>query len=77
MPFSSMSDPSDLGRAYSAMEAAWEELKDGIPEARHDAERRRMAYLVACFAPMAIEEDDFKRNILDQFRQRSLQTSGV
>jgi hypothetical protein len=47
MPFSSMSDPSDLGRAYSPMEAAWEELKDDIPEARRDAERRRLAYLVA------------------------------
>jgi hypothetical protein len=70
MPFSSMSDPCDLGRAYSAMEAAWEELKDDIPEARRGAERRRLAYLVACYAPLAVDEDDLKRNILHQFRQR-------
>jgi hypothetical protein len=45
MPFSSLSDPSDLTRAYVAMDAAWNELKDSIPEAQHDGERRRLAFL--------------------------------
>jgi hypothetical protein len=40
MPFSSLSDPSDLARAFAAMEAAWNELKDEISEAQRDEKGR-------------------------------------
>jgi hypothetical protein len=73
MPFSSMSDPADLARAYAAMEAAWEELKNAIPEGERDRERIRLAYIIASCAPLALDEDDLTRNALLLFRQRSMQ----
>lgn len=71
MPFSSLRDPSDLARAYAAMDSAWAELKDAIPEHRLEEERTRLAYLVASLTPLALDEDDLKRNALLQFKQRT------
>ena len=71
MPFSSLHDPSDLARAYAAMEAIWTELKDAIPEHRREAERTRLAYLVASLTPLALDEDDLRRNALLQFKQKA------
>jgi len=72
MPFSSLIDPADLARAYAAMEAAWTEVVDGIPPDRREAERSRLAYLVASCAPLALDEEDLKVNALVQFRERAL-----
>ena len=69
MPFSSLSDPSDLARAYAALEAVWIEVKASIPDAELESERNRIAYLVAGFAPMALDEDDLKQNVLFHYRQ--------
>lgn len=71
MPFSSLRDPSDLARAYAAMDVAWAELKDTIPEHRREAERTRLAYLVASLTPLALDEDDLKQNAILQFRQKA------
>ncbi len=77
MPFSSLRDPSDLARAYAVMEAAWNELKDAIPEPEREGERTRLAYLVASLAPLALDEDDLKKNVLHQFRLHASQVSGA
>ncbi|KRE02294.1 hypothetical protein ASE63_08010 [Bosea sp. Root381] len=77
MPFSSMSDPSDLARAYAVMDAAWKEVEDSVPEAKREAERLRLAYLIASCAPSALDEDDLKRNVLLLYRARASQTMGV
>lgn len=69
MPFSSLSDPADLARAYAALEASWEDLKGTIPEAERERERTRIAYLVAGCAPLALDEDQLKKNVLLQYRQ--------
>ncbi|HEV7321747.1 MAG TPA: hypothetical protein VGO04_24345 [Ensifer sp.] len=70
MPFSSLKDPVDLARAFAVIEAAWSDLKDTIPKDRWEAERTRLAYLVASFTPLALDEDDLKQNVLLQFRGR-------
>lgn len=70
MPLSSLNDPADLARAYAAMEAAWKEVEDSIPEERREAERTRLAYLVTSCAPLALDEADLKQNVLLQFKQR-------
>ncbi len=69
MPFSSLSDPSDLARAYAALEAVWTEVKGSIPDAEHEKERTRIAYLVAGFAQIALDEDNLKQSVLLQYRQ--------
>lgn len=69
MPFSSLSDPSDLARAYAALEAVWNEVKGSIPHADHENERTRIAYLIAGFAPMALDEDELRQTVLLHYRQ--------
>lgn len=68
MPFSSLSDPADLARAYAALEAVWNEVKASIPEPDRERERTKIAYLVAGCAPLALDEEDLKRNVLLQYR---------
>ncbi len=68
MPFSSLSDPADLARAFAALEAIWTEVKATIPEADRERERTRIAYLVAGCAPLALDEDDLKQSVLLQYR---------
>lgn len=69
MPFSSLSDPADLARAYAALEAVWNEVKSSIPDVEHETERTRIAYLVAGFAPMALDEEDLKQNVLFHYER--------
>ncbi|MGF7055622.1 hypothetical protein GGC47_005517 [Bosea sp. OAE752] len=71
MPFSSLTDPADLARACAALEAVWSEVKPAIPEREHDEQRRRIAYLVAGFAPMALDQEDLKQNVLLHLRQNT------
>ncbi len=35
-PFSSLRDPADLARAYAALEAVWNEVKQSLPDAIHE-----------------------------------------
>ena len=69
MPFTSLSDPADLARAYAALEALWSEVKRTIPDAEQERERTRIACLIAGCAPLALDEDDLKQNVLLQYRQ--------
>lgn len=70
MPFSSLSDPADLARAHAVWEAVWNDVKISIPEAEQERERTRLAYLVAGCAPMALDEEDLKDNVILQYRHR-------
>lgn len=38
MPFSSLSDPADLARAYAALEAVWNEVKGSVLGSRKRAD---------------------------------------
>lgn len=69
MPFSSLDDPADLARAYAAMEAVWTEIRESIPEPERESERNRIAYLVAGFAPLALDEEDLTQNVLLHYRE--------
>lgn len=64
MPFSSLNDPAELARAYAALEAVWNVIKDSVPEHDRDKERERIAYMVAGFAPLALDEEDLAKNVL-------------
>lgn len=66
MPFSSLTDPPDLARACASLEAVWRRVKASIPASDHEKERERIAYLVAGFAPVALDEDDLTRRVLFQ-----------
>jgi len=68
MPFSSLSDPADLARAYAALEAVWNEVKTSLPEPEHERERTRIAYVVAGFAPLALDEEDLKQHVLLHYK---------
>jgi len=68
MPFSSLIDPADIARAYAALEAVWSEVKASIPEQYQERERTRISYLVAGCAPLALDEEDLKQNVLIQYR---------
>ncbi|KRE03483.1 hypothetical protein ASE61_13550 [Bosea sp. Root670] len=64
MPFSSLNDPADLARAYASLEKVWNRVKDTVAECDHAKERERIAYMVAAFAPLALDEDDLTQNVL-------------
>lgn len=72
MPFSSLSDPIDIARAHAALEAVWLEVKETIPVADYKNERNRIASLIIGCAPLALDEDDLKQNVLLQYRQKSV-----
>jgi len=44
-------DPTDVSRVLAALEMIWGEIKATVPEADHQRERTRLAYLVAKCAP--------------------------
>lgn len=69
MPFSSLSDPTDIARAYASLEAVWNQVKASIPASEHAQERAKIAYLIAGFAPVALDEDDLTRNVLFQLER--------
>jgi len=69
MPLSSLSDPTDLARAQAALDAVWNEVKGSIPDAEHERERTKIAYLVAGCAPLALDEEDLIKNVLLHYRQ--------
>lgn len=64
MPFSSLNDPADLARAFASLERVWNEVKDNVPEPERARERERIAYIVASYAPLALDEDDLTQNVL-------------
>ena len=69
IPFSSFSDPADVARAQAALDAAWAEVASSVPEADHERERTRMAYIVASYALVAVDEEELTRRAIERFRQ--------
>ncbi|WP_336812318.1 hypothetical protein [Bosea sp. MMO-172] len=69
IPFSSFSDPADVARAQGALDKAWAEVASTIPEEQHELERTRMAYLVASYALVAIDEDELAQRAVERFRR--------
>lgn len=68
MSFSLLNDPADLARAYAALEAVWNEVKNSIADADHEKERTKIADIVASCVPFALDEDDLKENVLLHYR---------
>lgn len=68
MPFRTLGDPADVARAFSAFEALWHDLKRSIATPDHDRERIQIAYLVAEFAPLALDEEDLTRIVKLHYR---------
>ncbi len=69
MPFSSLSDPADLARAYAVLDAVWDELRATIPIAEHQRQRTRIAYLVLECRPLALDEEDLRKSVLLRYER--------
>lgn len=69
MTLSSLSNPIDLARAQAALEAAWDEIRSTIPEAVHERERTRVAYIVTAFVAVSEDADDLKKRVIERYRQ--------
>lgn len=70
MPFSSLTDPTDLARAEAALEKAWAELQPSLPSGSDERERRDLAYIVASLVPLALAEDDLAQRAVARFRKK-------
>jgi len=71
MPFSSLSDPIDLGRAQAALETAWAQIKPALPADTHERERTRLAHLVTALASLAEDEEDLALRAVERYRSQS------
>lgn len=69
VPFSSLTDPIDLARAQSALDAAWQTIKPLIDEADWQHERTRLASVVAAYAAISIDEEDLCERALRRYRE--------
>jgi hypothetical protein len=69
IPFSSFSDPADVARAQGALDKAWSEVVASVAEEQHELERARMAYIVASYALVAVDEDELARMAVERFRK--------
>lgn len=66
--FSSLSDPADLARAYATLDAVWDQVRKSIPESQRESERQKIANLIANRVPMALDEEQLKRQLLLRYR---------
>lgn len=69
MPFSSLNDPVDIARAQAALDAAWNEIKAEVPAENQERERMRLAYIIASFAVVALDEADLAKRAVQRFRK--------
>lgn len=69
MPFSSLNDPVDVARAQAALDVAWSVLRSDIAEEGRERERTRLAYIVASFALVAVDEADLVERAVARFRK--------
>ena len=69
MPFSSLTDPADVARAMGALDRAWATVKasPGMLLGSEDAERTRLAVIIAGCAPLALAEDDLIARSIERF----------
>lgn len=70
MPFSSLTDPADLARAQGALDAAWERIRPLVDKDDQEKERVRLAYIVAAFAVVALDEDDLAERAWKRFWEK-------
>lgn len=70
MPLSSLTDPVDLARAQGALDIAWSKLEPEVPEYDREDARTRLAYIVASYAIVAVDEADLVRRALERFRSK-------
>lgn len=69
MPFSSFKDPVEVARAQSALDAAWEQVRGSIAEKDRERQRTRLAYIIASFALVAVDEANLISRALSHFRK--------
>lgn len=69
MPFSTLVDPVAVALAHAALDRAWAELKLDPDQLLGDeeAERLRLAVIIAGLAPLALDEDDLVVRSLQHF----------
>jgi hypothetical protein len=70
MPFSSLTDPTELARAGGALDVAWNEVRYLLPDPFDERERTRLAYIVASLVSVADDEDDLVRRVVERFREK-------
>lgn len=70
MPFSSLTDPVDLARAFGALDAAWAIVKAEIADDDVERERIRLAYIVSAFALTSNSESDLVDRSVQRFREK-------
>jgi hypothetical protein len=78
MPFSTLADPDDLPGARAAHDPVCAEI-----QARHDlllgseeAERLRLAVIIAGLVPLAIDEDDLVLRAVEHFSAQTMRNQG-
>lgn len=69
IPFSCFSDPADVARAQGALDTAWAEVSSTVPEEQHELERTRLAYIVASYALVAVDEEELAQRAVERFRK--------
>ncbi|SIP95061.1 hypothetical protein [Bosea sp. TND4EK4] len=67
MPFSSFSDPADLGRCQAVLDRAWALVESRVMEESRDLERMRLAYIVVSVLPRFSNDDDLIQEVVDRF----------
>ncbi len=69
MPFSSLTDPAELARAGGALDLAWTEVKQLLPDPFDERERTRLGYIVASLVSVADDKDDLARRAVKRYRE--------
>ena len=64
-----------MARVYSALDACWKDVVDGIPKGQREIEQARLAFIIAGQAPFALDEDELVTSALQQFRQHELMSA--
>lgn len=53
-----------------AVEIAWSKLEPEVPEYDRDDARTRLAYIIASYAIVAVDESDLVNRALERFRSK-------
>jgi len=70
MPFRSLVDPVDIARAHAALNRAWSGLKEsGDLLASEEAERTRLAVIIASLVSIVVDENELTERAIAQFRR--------
>jgi|APAra7269096613_1048513.scaffolds.fasta_scaffold61370_2 hypothetical protein len=69
MPFSTLLHPTDVARAQGALDTAWREIKDTIPDEDQEKARTKLAYFVASYALVAGDDAELARLAVARLRK--------